>query len=286
MNSDPPRVGRIKDHHNMQIQPMNFQSLRNAGKTVRKAFTLIELLVVIAIIAILAALLLPALAKAKAEGNRATCKSNEKQQLLALAMYAGENKDFLPVSLAGYWAHDMSANVCQAMTANGAAFKIWYDPGDIGDSSVNLLKEWTNWNFLGYSQVGYAQTFPGTASYSPYGEWAFQTNLNVKLSESFVSYEGQSLPISLAARPQLACEMLTALPSPPPTPMTLSLLEGYKWNGLIGGEYTYTTSHMSSATRAAGVNIGMIDAHVEWRTFNSPLIQPRAGDSTAPVYFY
>jgi len=261
--------------------PENEASGRRKG-----GFTLIELLVVIAIIAILAALLLPALAKTKSEANRATCKSNEKQQLVALAMYAGENKDNLPTSFSGYWAHDMSANVCQAMTANGAAYKIWYDPGDIGNSSVNLLKEWTNWNFLGYSQVGYSQTFPGTASYSTYGSWPFQTNLNAKLSESTVSYQGQSLQISLATRPQLACELLTALTSAPPAPMTISLRDGYKWNGLIGGEYTYTTSHMSSPVRPAGVNIGMIDAHVEWRPFNSPLIQPRAGDSTAPVYFY
>jgi prepilin-type N-terminal cleavage/methylation domain-containing protein/prepilin-type processing-associated H-X9-DG protein len=70
--------------------------VRGTGRAHAGGFTLIELLVVIAIIAILAALLLPVLGKAKESAKAIACRNNLKQWGLATQLYATDNGDFLP----------------------------------------------------------------------------------------------------------------------------------------------------------------------------------------------
>ena len=79
----------------MTTRPQLFDA--NAARF--RAFTLIELLVAIAIIAILAALLLPALINTKERARRVACKSNLRQFTLAVQMYGHENRDRIPSAL-------------------------------------------------------------------------------------------------------------------------------------------------------------------------------------------
>ena len=141
------------------MQP-NCHPLRRAEN---QGFTLIELLVVIAIIAILAAMLLPALARAKAQALKTKCTSNQKQIGLAYKMYVDDHAGSYPVhdgwgAVGGkFWtnanvagnAADYGGRVAETnrpLNQYTANVEIFHDAADHGDSLNPQVKTcWEGW---------------------------------------------------------------------------------------------------------------------------------------------
>src|SRR5689334_22038904 len=99
----------------------------------RNAFTLIELLVVIAIIAILAAILFPVFAQAKAAAKKTSCLSNMKQQTLAIYMYSTDADDVAPASDEGA----LNGGVYWFPGDNKALG--WHDPTEVQNWAQEIL---------------------------------------------------------------------------------------------------------------------------------------------------
>src|SRR5690242_10059754 len=103
------------------------------GLMTRQAFTLIELLVVIAIIAILAAMLLPALSRAKTKAQATHCVNNSRQLMLAWIQYYTDNDDLLVNNYGGGFVRAEAHNKTYRSWANN-----WVN-WDITDGSGNSI---------------------------------------------------------------------------------------------------------------------------------------------------
>jgi len=241
----------------------------------QRGFTLIELLVVIAIIAILAAMLLPSLAKAKERAKRTQCLNNEKQFNLAMQMYASDNRENLPAHPApavGFWAWDLPWDVGNTMNQSGTQYKTYYCPGTAPKFSETDWSALWNYQPNSYHVLGYAMTLPNTATLAV-------SNQNTKIYPQPIQIGPVSMLPMITERVLISDATLSL-----PGQNTETRRNTYNYVAVPGGySKPHTSPHLKGSIPSGG-NLGMLDGHVEWRKFENMHVRTVSGGS--PTFWW
>ena len=251
----------------------------NSGFPNPRGFTLIELLVVIAIIAILAAMLLPALAAAKDRAIRTQCMSNLHQIGVALFVYASDQENSkLPVydsATGASWPWDMPWDVGNQMLSSvGGNPKVFYDPGtagrfadadDFGSINDPHLPAGVNslWNYSpgNFHVLDYVFAFSGQAcDLKPAAQ---NTTMQPELTANPVNSLLPKVRVPISERPLFMCATIST-----PSYGTYAQRYTYNYTHVAGGFYKPHTSPHLKGQYPAGGNIGYKDGHVAWRKFD------------------
>ena len=255
----------------------------------RKGFTLIELLVVIAIIALLMGILMPALQSVREQARRQSCASRIRQQVLSLNMYASENDTKLPLpGSAFYWLQDVAVETANFMLGSGMTREMFYCPSNANHQKYNDYF----WNWGNNSWDEQSGRFTG-GGYTVSGYCFLLQTISGSRNE-IVPYPNDSTPklwIKTTQDKQPALRELV-IDSILGTPSN-SAKYGFNFDQVLGGIWgSYgvhdRTSHLKNGYEPSGGNIGFLDGHNEWRSFDPDIVNdvavPRYGSS--PGFFW
>lgn len=122
--------------------------MKTGTKAQKRAFTLIELLVVIAVIALLLAILVPALSRVKEYAWRVICGNNIRSQATGIRLYSEQNDGAVPLNEGGYWLQDITFWCTNQITAySGVDYKSFFCP-------ANKIRKPDDARFWQYSLLG------------------------------------------------------------------------------------------------------------------------------------
>ena len=260
---------------NLPVMKSDSPSSHPATGGHRAGFTLIELLVVIAIIAILAAMLLPALSRAKEKAQRTICMNNERQLYLSLRMYCDDNKDNLPYLTGGSsWCWDIPVVATEAMLNSGCKKKTFYCPSTAPQysDSENFQNANSLWNFgpnvgVPFNITGYTFAFSGPASKL---EAQYQ---NKKILPEMHSVTATSNYVDNVVDRELITDVVLS------TGNTLPARAANNFDNVSGGfAKPHLSAHLKSRVPSGG-NIAYKDGHVQWKKFNAATTNPNNNPS-------